>query len=101
MHPVQNVSDCEQLMERGWKNRSTGATLMNADSSRSHSIFSISLEMMPIRALEDDNCSAEGDHIRRGKLNLVDLAGSERQAKTGKNFYSFYKIFIFISVYRG
>ncbi|KAJ9583289.1 hypothetical protein L9F63_022372, partial [Diploptera punctata] len=82
LHPVQNVSECEQLMERGWKNRSTGATLMNADSSRSHSIFSISLEMMPITALVDDN-SADGDHIRRGKLNLVDLAGSERQAKTG------------------
>jgi kinesin family protein 3/17 len=83
MHPVQNVADCEQLMDRGWKNRSTGATLMNADSSRSHSIFSISLEMMPLCALEADSCPSDGDHIRRGKLNLVDLAGSERQAKTG------------------
>jgi len=83
MHPVQSVADCEQLMDRGWKNRSTGATLMNADSSRSHSIFSISLEMMPLCALEGDSCPADGDHIRRGKLNLVDLAGSERQAKTG------------------
>jgi len=83
MHPVQSVADCEQLMDRGWKNRSTGATLMNADSSRSHSIFSISLEMMPLCALEGDSCPSDGDHIRRGKLNLVDLAGSERQAKTG------------------
>jgi kinesin family protein 3/17 len=70
-------------MDQGWKNRATGATLMNADSSRSHSIFSISLEMMPLCALEYDGCSSDGDHIRRGKLNLVDLAGSERQAKTG------------------
>jgi kinesin family protein 3/17 len=70
-------------MERGWKNRATGATLMNADSSRSHSIFSISLEMMPLCALEDGGCSDGSDHIRKGKLNLVDLAGSERQAKTG------------------
>ena len=46
---------------------------MNADSSRSHSIFTIKLEM------EDTN----SEHIRAGKLNLVDLAGSERQAKTG------------------
>jgi Kinesin-like protein len=84
MHPVQSVADCEQLMDRGWKNRSTGATLMNADSSRSHSIFSISLEMMPLCALEvDGSCPSDTDHIRRGKLNLVDLAGSERQAKTG------------------
>ncbi|KAG8171861.1 hypothetical protein JTE90_008226, partial [Oedothorax gibbosus] len=62
-------------MELGWKNRSVGATLMNADSSRSHSIFSIRLEM-----LERED---EDGHIRQGKLNLVDLAGSERQAKTG------------------
>ena len=65
-------------MQKGWKNRATGATLMNADSSRSHSIFTINLEMMSA----DD----EGEeHIRAGKLNLVDLAGSERQAKTGKH----------------
>ncbi|XP_052064068.1 osmotic avoidance abnormal protein 3-like isoform X4 [Mytilus californianus] len=76
MHPVHNVADCEKIMERGWKNRATGATLMNADSSRSHSIFSVMLEM----STQDE----EGeDHIRAGKLNLVDLAGSERQAKTG------------------
>lgn len=75
-HTVSNVSDCEKLMELGWKNRSTGSTLMNADSSRSHSIFTISLEMMK------NDCSRPSG-IRRGKLNLVDLAGSERQAKTG------------------
>lgn len=62
-------------MNIGWKNRSVGATLMNADSSRSHSIFTIHLEM-----LEMEN---SGEHIKQGKLNLVDLAGSERQAKTG------------------
>ncbi|KAH7934913.1 hypothetical protein HPB52_001985 [Rhipicephalus sanguineus] len=60
-------------MERGWRNRSVGATLMNADSSRSHSIFTIHLEQMELNAR---------NNIRTGKLNLVDLAGSERQAKT-------------------
>ncbi|XP_076028547.1 osmotic avoidance abnormal protein 3-like [Oratosquilla oratoria] len=74
-HPVHNTSECETLMDKGWKNRATGATLMNADSSRSHSIFTIALEMM--------NTTGESDSIRSGKLNLVDLAGSERQAKTG------------------
>ena len=28
------VQECENLMEKGWKNRATGSTLMNADSSR-------------------------------------------------------------------
>lgn len=49
---------------------------MNADSSRSHSIFTICLEMMKTN-------EEASEPIRRGKLNLVDLAGSERQAKTG------------------
>ena len=77
LHPVHNVSDCEKVMSLGWKNRSVGATLMNADSSRSHSIFTIQLEMANV----DDQGE---EHIKAGKLNLVDLAGSERQAKTGK-----------------
>ncbi|KAK9500934.1 hypothetical protein O3M35_002096 [Rhynocoris fuscipes] len=78
-HAVGSVSDCENLMSKGWSNRSVGATLMNADSSRSHSIFSICVEMMSI----DKNGSETDGLIRRGKLSLVDLAGSERQAKTG------------------
>lgn len=44
MHPVSNVGECETIMSSGWQNRSVGATLMNADSSRSHSIFTIYLE---------------------------------------------------------
>lgn len=46
------------------------------DSSRSHSIFTITIE-------RSGHGSADGGHIRVGKLNLVDLAGSERQSKTG------------------
>ncbi|KAH8871355.1 Kinesin-like protein KIF17 [Schistosoma japonicum] len=71
-------SFCENIMELGWKNRSTGGTLMNADSSRSHSIFTIYLEM-----IDRSNNVLDYTHIRAGKLNLVDLAGSERQTKTG------------------
>ncbi|XP_032903955.1 kinesin-like protein KIF17 [Amblyraja radiata] len=76
MHTVHSVTECEKIMDIGWGNRAVGYTLMNKDSSRSHSIFTIHLEMCSI----DDNGK---DHIRVGKLNLVDLAGSERQAKTG------------------
>jgi hypothetical protein len=68
---VKNVTEIDYVMQSGKKNRSVGATLMNATSSRSHSIFSIIVEC------------CEGEHIRMGKLNLVDLAGSERQSKTG------------------
>ncbi|XP_056399554.1 kinesin-like protein KIF17 isoform X2 [Hyla sarda] len=75
-HTVHSVAECEKIMDTGWRNRSVGYTLMNKDSSRSHSIFTITIEI----------CTTdEGgeDHLRAGKLNLVDLAGSERQSKTG------------------
>ncbi|XP_038147165.1 kinesin-like protein KIF17 [Cyprinodon tularosa] len=75
-HTLHSVGECERIMEQGWRNRAVGCTLMNKDSSRSHSIFTIHLEIC--------NTDAAGkDHIRAGKLNLVDLAGSERQSKTG------------------
>src|SRR5437899_3209984 len=78
-HKCMNVSACGKVMEQGWKNRATGATLMNAESSRSHSIFTIYMERC-----ETDEKGKQ--HIRAAKLNLVDLAGSERQSKTGKIF---------------
>ena len=59
----------------GKSNRATGETKMNRDSSRSHSIFIITIEMSQV--YQDGE-----EHIRAGKLNLVDLAGSERQSKT-------------------
>ncbi|KAG9482704.1 hypothetical protein GDO78_011385, partial [Eleutherodactylus coqui] len=75
-HTVHSVTECEKIMDMGWRNRSVGYTLMNKDSSRSHSIFTITIEI----CTTDE--SGE-DHLRAGKLNLVDLAGSERQSKTG------------------
>jgi len=63
-------------MTIGAKNRSTGETLMNQHSSRSHSLFQITIERSEL--------GADGkQHIRVGKLNMVDLAGSERLSKTG------------------
>ncbi|XP_030274800.1 kinesin-like protein KIF17 isoform X1 [Sparus aurata] len=76
MHTVHSVGECERIIEQGWRNRAVGYTLMNKDSSRSHSIFTIHLEICSTDA-------AGQDHLRAGKLNLVDLAGSERQSKTG------------------
>lgn len=73
---VKSVSEINDVLQKGAKNRSIGATNMNAGSSRSHSIFTIVVEC----------CSADdhnNEHIRVGKLRLVDLAGSERQSKTG------------------
>ncbi|XP_036209005.1 kinesin-like protein KIF17 isoform X9 [Myotis myotis] len=53
MHTVHSVAQCERIMERGWKNRSVGYTLMNKDSSRSHSIFTISIEIYAVALLSN------------------------------------------------
>ncbi|XP_034609521.1 kinesin-like protein KIF17 isoform X4 [Trachemys scripta elegans] len=76
LHTVHSVAQCERIMETGWRNRAVGYTLMNKDSSRSHSIFTINMEIYAV----DERGQ---DHLRAAKLNLVDLAGSERQSKTG------------------
>ncbi|KAF0695866.1 Aste57867_13386 [Aphanomyces stellatus] len=72
---VSDVVSINKVMARGFKNRTIGATLMNEGSSRSHSIFTIVVEI-------SEKINGE-ERFRAGKLNLVDLAGSERQSKTG------------------
>ncbi|XP_046435155.1 kinesin-like protein KIF3A isoform X1 [Neodiprion virginianus] len=72
---VNNADDLDRIMTLGNKNRVVGATAMNVSSSRSHAIFTITVESSQ---LGDDG----EQHVKMGKLHLVDLAGSERQSKT-------------------
>lgn len=73
---AKSSDEVRKIMYIGSKNRSVGETMMNAHSSRSHSLFTITIERSEL--------GADGkQHIRVGKLNMVDLAGSERIAKTG------------------
>lgn len=58
----------------GWRNRRVASTSMNRESSRSHAVFTMTLE-----SKETVN---EVVNIRMSQLNLVDLAGSERQKDT-------------------
>lgn len=74
MKTVNNIKQMIQLMEAGNENKSIGSTAMNAESSRSHSVFSIFIES----SQENEG----GTSFKNAKLNLVDLAGSERQDKT-------------------
>ncbi|EHB09248.1 Chromosome-associated kinesin KIF4A [Heterocephalus glaber] len=65
--------DTFSCLEQGNNCRTVASTAMNSQSSRSHAIFTISIEQ---RRKNDKNNSF------RSKLHLVDLAGSERQKKT-------------------
>ena len=66
-------NDVLALLELGSSNRAQAATNMNEHSSRSHSIF--------ILTINQTNKKDGGSKI--GKLYLVDLAGSEKISKTG------------------
>ncbi|CAH8530803.1 unnamed protein product [Heterobilharzia americana] len=73
---VHSPNEMDKLMSFGNKNRVTGATNMNEHSSRSHAIYTVTIEC-------SENTEKNKTLLRQGKLHLVDLAGSERQAKTG------------------
>jgi len=47
---VKCVDEINDVMKIGMKNRSVGATNMNATSSRSHSLFQITIERSEIGA---------------------------------------------------
>ena len=69
------ISDSEiyNLMKIGTENRKVGATNMNENSSRSHSIFLLTITQTNLIDFS----------AKTGKLYLVDLAGSEKVGKTG------------------
>ncbi|KAL0687029.1 hypothetical protein Bca4012_086706 [Brassica carinata] len=68
---VKTKEEMSSYLARGSFARATGSTNMNIQSSRSHAVFTISLQ---ITTAEEILCA---------KLRLVDLAGSERANRTG------------------
>ncbi|XP_030217030.1 kinesin family member 4 isoform X1 [Gadus morhua] len=70
---VRSAQEMVACLELGNSSRTVGSTAMNAESSRSHAIFTITLEQRRSKDKSDSMVS---------KLHLVDLAGSERQKKT-------------------
>lgn len=70
---VSSVEEVYEVMRRGGDARAVSATNMNAESSRSHSIFVITVAQKNITTGSQ----------KSGQLFLVDLAGSEKVGKTG------------------
>ncbi|KAJ6686965.1 KINESIN-LIKE PROTEIN [Salix purpurea] len=74
---VFTMKDVTQLLIKGLSNRRTGSTSINAESSRSHSVFTCVVESR-CKSMADGMSS-----LKTSRINLVDLAGSERQKLTG------------------
>ena len=62
------------MYNKGVKNKVVASHNLNHASSRSHAIFTLSVEII-------DNSAV--DNVITSKMQLVDLAGSERSAQTG------------------
>ncbi|KAI4375046.1 hypothetical protein MLD38_012961 [Melastoma candidum] len=85
IHSLKEMTAC---LEQGSLSRATGSTNMNNQSSRSHAIFTITLEQM--RRLKpvihgETTCETLNEDYLCAKLHLVDLAGSERAKRTGSD----------------
>lgn len=70
--PVLSIHDVLQLIQLGEKNRSYAETQLNHHSSRSHTLFRLSL-VQYTKVAGDDSFIAMQSY-----LNFVDLAGSEK-----------------------
>ncbi|XP_027921088.1 kinesin-like protein KIN-4A isoform X2 [Vigna unguiculata] len=86
---VSTLHEMSAYLEQGSLSRATGSTNMNNQSSRSHAIFTITLEQMhKLHSVSTTNDSSDedmGEEYLSAKLHLVDLAGSERAKRTGSD----------------
>jgi kinesin family protein 4/21/27 len=87
---VTTADEALRCITTGMLRRVTGATAMNATSSRSHAMLSLVVEQTetiatPTAAQSTENVGTLPQttcRIKRSKFNFVDLAGSERQKRT-------------------
>uniref|UniRef100_A0ACD5TYJ3 Uncharacterized protein n=1 Tax=Avena sativa TaxID=4498 RepID=A0ACD5TYJ3_AVESA len=73
---VYSAGEIYKILDKGSAKRRTAETLLNKQSSRSHSIFSITIHIKELTHESEEM-------IKIGKLNLVDLAGSENISRSG------------------
>ena len=74
-HPVTSYEQISKKMDEGYNNRTIGSTLMNATSSRAHTIVTVEFKQVTMVAKKRSE--------KLSMINLVDLAGSERSGSTG------------------
>ena len=74
-HIVNSEEEAFNLLFEGESNRTISEHQLNKESTRSHCIFTVNLEMK--------SKVESSEKVMISKLNFVDLAGSERVKKTG------------------
>ena len=85
---VRSVDELVNFLERAAEGRTTGMTMLNETSSRSHAIYTVHIVQRRVDELPPPRAGRDGGRVRqtetvRSKLHLVDLAGSERVKRSG------------------
>uniref|UniRef100_A0A914DWM7 Kinesin-like protein n=1 Tax=Acrobeloides nanus TaxID=290746 RepID=A0A914DWM7_9BILA len=93
---VKSPLDILNVLKNGALNRTTAATNMNQQSSRSHAIFTISMKQQRMAPIDIPTSAENGVsesapttpteselEVLTAKFHFVDLAGSERLKRTG------------------
>lgn len=81
IHQPKDAQHLIEMLEYGNKNRKQHPTDANAESSRSHAVFQITLQR---KDFSDDQDMS----IQVSKMSLIDLAGSERASNAYKTYRS-------------
>ncbi|XP_061469712.1 kinesin-like protein KIF17 isoform X4 [Rhineura floridana] len=87
LHTVHSIAQCERIMETGWRNRAVGYTLMNKDSSRSHSIFTINMEIYVVVELSHLLPSEAAQPEVKLEPSLESLADIEKEKQLIREEY--------------
>lgn len=82
---VLNAQQALKVLHRGAAKRQVAATRCNEQSSRSHTVFTITVSVTAQGSSTTAGSSGHAgeDSIKVGKLSLVDLAGSENIGRSG------------------
>lgn len=78
---VKSLPEAIEVFQKGQKRKRVGHTLLNSESSRSHSVFTIRLVQAPTDS-QGETVLQDRRTVTISQLSLVDLAGSERTNRT-------------------
>ena len=85
MHPISSTEEATKHMCAATARRSKASTFLNAGSSRSHAVYTITLRQSPTLdefSSSSSHSSSLSSQIVTSEFHIVDLAGSERSNRT-------------------